>query len=229
MPVKSESSNAIKNIEENDSLRKTYQAETKLIDDVLSPELEAALRELQALKDRGDAIKEGRAVPEFKFGDVIFPAMSERDVQRFNFEGGDRGKALYLGGEPFGNPDRAFLACLSSAKKSIVDSDAEFQTRAYNYAGRRENGDYVVDVFFVARNAFNAKIDSAMRCVVKIKGDKLRVVEMFQPTIDEIKNTTDRNLKAKKDKNLSAKEFLNQKCGRDWDVMYTDETGCRYF
>lgn len=152
---------------------------------------------MEAIKDRGKAIKEGRAVPELivegaifsdiqkidseKLEDAIFPAMSKSDVQRFNFEGGDRGKTLYLGGEPFRKPDRAFLICLQSAKKSVLDPDAEFQTRGYNYAGRHENGNYVVDVLVETHNASKAKVNLAMRCVVEVNDKKSsRVVEMFQ-------------------------------------------------
>ena len=77
MPVKSESSNAIKDIEANDSSKGKDQTEAKLTNAALPPELEAALTpEFKALIERGKAIKEGRAVPELKFGDAILPAMS---------------------------------------------------------------------------------------------------------------------------------------------------------
>lgn len=171
--VTSENDGAIKDIEGNDTS----------FEDALTPEelkaIETRSPELKALRERGEAIKEGRAVPELKVDGVVFgEAMSESDVQRFKFEGGPRGEQWYLGGER--KSDRAFLACWYLAKNSVLDSDAEFNNDVYNYAGRHDNGDYLVDVYFVARNAFNAKINVVMRCAVEINEDNARVVEMFQ-------------------------------------------------
>ncbi|MFI4957386.1 MAG: hypothetical protein ACHQAX_09300 [Gammaproteobacteria bacterium] len=142
---------------------------------VLSPEW-------QALKDRADAVKDGRAVPEVKFGNVILPAVSEADSQRYKFEGRARGLTTIYGTKNLLKPDQAFLACLDAAKDWIADPNAEFDERGYNYAGRRANGDGVVDIFIRSHNPYNQIIDSVIRCVVKINGDNARVIEIFQHT-----------------------------------------------
>ena len=117
--------------------------------------------------------------------------------------------------------NRAFIACGHATEKSVLDSGAEFILDGFYYAGIRDNGYYIVEIFFLTHNTFNEKINAIMRCAVEDNGDNARVVEMSQLT-----NVEER---IKEKNNLTAKEILKQKCGRDWNVMYTDETGCRYF
>ena len=120
---------------------------------------------LDELEERAQALREGKPTKEIKVGDLVFPAMSQAEVDTFKFNGGPTGTQIYTNGKNSTKQDAAFLLCWQAARKALLDADAEFNTTLYNYAGRRKNDKaYVVDVFVVAHNSYNAKINATIRC-----------------------------------------------------------------
>ncbi len=136
---------------------------------------------LNELEERAEALREGEPTKEVKVGDLVFPAMPQKEVDKFKFDEGPAGAQIYVASNATRKQDTAFLLCLQAATKLLLDKYAEFNRALYNYDGRRTNdGAYVVDIFVVAHNSYNVRIQSTIRCAVNVNDDSASLLEMNQ-------------------------------------------------
>ena len=141
---------------------------------VLPDPVEKSDRDLKNIEESSIPNGNDQASAKNEVLDPFFQALRD---QRYKFEGAFRGYNLYNKKAP-SNPDRAFLMCWYAARNGLFDT--QFNLDAYNYVGRNNNGNYVVDIYFAERNLFNGKYIPAARCTVEVIDEKnLRMVEMF--------------------------------------------------